>query len=89
VTKKIPNNRPAKTNTTPAVYSHLKTCTNLTTSQTADTHFLRIQPVQNNNGLLMQSSSGLINLMTFNMASTHHLEISVAGKNHNSLDQLL
>jgi len=37
----------------------------------------------------MQSSSGLINLMTFNMASAHYLEISVRGTNHNPLDQLL
>jgi len=37
----------------------------------------------------MQSSSGLINLMTFNMASTHQLEISVTGTNYNSLEQLL
>jgi hypothetical protein len=37
----------------------------------------------------MQSSNGLINLMTFNMASTHHLEISVTGTNHNSIEQLL
>jgi hypothetical protein len=37
----------------------------------------------------MQSSSRLNNLMTFNMVSTHHLEISVTGTNHNSLDQLL
>ena len=37
----------------------------------------------------MQSSSGLINFMTVNMANTHHLEISVTSTNHNSLDQLL
>ena len=36
----------------------------------------------------MQSSSGLINLMTFNMANTHHIEIPVTGTNHNSLGQL-
>ena len=34
----------------------------------------------------MQSSSGLINLMTFNMARTHNFEIFVLGKNHNSLE---
>jgi len=34
----------------------------------------------------MQRSSGLIHLMTFSMASTHHLEISVTGTNNNSLD---
>ena len=48
-----------------------------------------MQPVKNNNGLLMQSSSGLINLMALNRASTHHLETTVTGTNHNSLDQLL
>ena len=47
-----------------------------------------MQPVQNKNVLLMQSSSGLINLMTFNMANTHHIEIPVTDKNHNSLGQL-
>jgi len=34
----------------------------------------------------MQISSQLINLITYNMASTHYLEISVTGTNHNSLD---
>ena len=31
----------------------------------------------------MQGSSGLIDLMTFNTDSTHHLEISVTGTDHN------
>jgi hypothetical protein len=35
----------------------------------------------------MQSSSALINLMTFNMVSTHHLEISVTGMKQSSLEQ--
>jgi hypothetical protein len=35
----------------------------------------------------MQSSSALINLMTFNMSSTHNLEISITGTNHSSLEQ--
>jgi hypothetical protein len=56
--------------TTDEVYWQLNTSRNLVTTKTEDTNFLQIQPVHNNNILLMQSSSGLINLMTFNMAST-------------------
>jgi len=37
----------------------------------------------------MQSSSGLIYIITFGMASIHHLEMSVTSKNHISLNQLL
>jgi hypothetical protein len=37
----------------------------------------------------MQSSGTLINLMTFNMASTHNLENSITGTNHSSLEQNL
>jgi hypothetical protein len=57
------------------------------TTKTEYTRFLRIQLVQNNNILLMQSSSALINLMTFNNASTHNFEISITGTKHISFEQ--
>jgi hypothetical protein len=79
--------RTSKINTTDEVYWQLKTSRNLVTTKTEDTYFLHIQPVQNNYVLLMQSSSALINLMTFNMASKFNLEITITGTNHSSLEQ--